>query len=231
MDARARYQQVDLSRHSQLVELAFLARQVHRPRSPLHFNEELDAKALSYNAIVSRIVTVINLAYLEILLLPHHKLVESLAQACATIAHLQPALYTFYSAISSKKLRLMCLVWPNANPNEHIVNIEINNDKTVSALKKLIKLEHARRLHEVDACDLVLWKCSISDDDHLKETLNAIRFDVSDPSVQQLVPVTLLLSEHFVAGLSLLAIHIVVREPPLGEYEPGSSNGYPDFWQ
>ena len=86
--------------------------------------------------------------------------------------------------MSGEKLRLICFVCPDDNPNEHIVIVKIDNDDTISELKKLIKLEHAHRLHQVDACDLILWKCSISDDDHLKETLNAIRFNVGDSSVQ-----------------------------------------------
>ena len=119
--------------------------------------------------------------------------------------------------MSGEKLRLFCLIWPDDNPNEHIVTVKIDNDETVGTLKELIKLKHAPKLDKVAASDLVLWKCSISDDDHLKETLNAIRFDVGDPSVQRLVPVTSLLSGHFAAGLSPDTVHILVEVPALGE--------------
>jgi hypothetical protein len=107
----------------------------------------------------------------------------------------------------------MCLVCPDDNPNEHIVVVKIDNDDTVSELKDMIKLKYAPRLDKVTASDLVLWKCSISNDDHLKETLTAIRFDVGDPSVQRLVPVTSLLLEHFAADLSPRTIHILVEVP------------------
>jgi len=74
--------------------------------------------------------------------------------------------------MSVNKLRLMCLVWPDDKPNDHIVQVKIDDDDTVAALKELIKDKYARRLHDVDSPDLVLWKCSISADDKLQETLN-----------------------------------------------------------
>ena len=71
----------------------------------------------------------------------------------------------------------MCLVLPDDKLDEHIVKVELDSDQTVTFLKKLIKAEKARRLHNVDAQDLALWKCAISADDNLANTLNAIRFD------------------------------------------------------
>ena len=54
------------------------------------------------------------------------------------------------------KLRLTCLVWPDDNPDERLVEVKIDDDETVTFLKKSIKDEYARRLHNVDAPDLVL---------------------------------------------------------------------------
>jgi len=111
----------------------------------------------------------------------------------------------------------MCLVWPDNKPDEHIFEVKIDDDDTIAALKKSIKEEYARRLRYVFAPDLVLWKCSIPDDPNLKETLNAIHFDGTDPSVERLVPLTLPLSEHFATGLPRKTIHILVEVPTLGE--------------
>ena len=75
----------------------------------------------------------------------------------------------------------MCLVWPDDKPDEHSVKVKINHDRTVAALKKLIKAEYAHRLHNIDAPDLVLWKCSgLPNDDSLEHTLKTIWFDGSD---------------------------------------------------
>jgi hypothetical protein len=114
--------------------------------------------------------------------------------------------------MSGKKLRLMCLVWPDDNPNEHIVVVKINNDDTVAELKELIKPKYASRLHEVDACDLVLWKCSIPADDNSQHTLNTVRFDATDTRLHHL-PAASLLSEYFAADLSPRTIHILVEVP------------------
>jgi len=111
----------------------------------------------------------------------------------------------------------MCLVWPDNKPDEHIVEVELDNDRTVAFLKESIKAKHARSLARVDARDLVLWKCSIPDDDHLMETLNAIRFDGPDLSVHCLGPLTSRLSKHFATGLSPETIHILVEVSALGE--------------
>jgi hypothetical protein len=101
--------------------------------------------------------------------------------------------------MSGKTLRLMCIVWPDDKPNDHIVQVKIDDDDTVAALKELIKDKYARRLHDIDSPDLVIWKCSIPADDRLQETLNTIRF------------------QHFAIGLSPETIHVLVEIPALGE--------------
>ena len=111
----------------------------------------------------------------------------------------------------------MCLVWPDDKPNDHIVDVKIDNDDTVAALKELIKLKYAPKLDKVAASDLVLWKCSIPDNDYLKRTLNAIYFDGTDPSVERLARLTSPLSKYFATPLPLETIHILVEVPVLGE--------------
>ena len=68
--------------------------------------------------------------------------------------------------MSSAKLRLMCLIWPDDRPDQHIVPVKIDDDETVGDLKELIKDGYAPKLDKVDACDLVLWKCSSPADDY-----------------------------------------------------------------
>ena len=67
------------------------------------------------------------------------------------------------------------------------------------------------RLAHVTACDLVLWKCSIPIDDNLKENLEKIRFDGTDPSVQRIRPAVSEISDHFPTILPYKTIHILVR--------------------
>src|SRR6266571_5726537 len=118
--------------------------------------------------------------------------------------------------MSGVKLRLTCLVWPDDKPDEHLVEVKIDDDETVMFLKKLIKDGHAPMLDKVPTRDLVLWKCSIPADDNLQETLKTIRFDIPDPRLHRLPPVSLL-SKHFATGLSPETIHILVEVPALGE--------------
>jgi hypothetical protein len=77
---------------------------------------------------------------------------------------------------SSVKLSLMCLVWPDEKPDEHIFMVEIDNDETIASLKDVVKFECAPKLNKFAAFDLDLWKCSISADDDLLENLNTISF-------------------------------------------------------
>jgi hypothetical protein len=116
-------------------------------------------------------------------------------------------------------LRLTCLVLSDAddNPNEHIARVEIHDNDIVADLRKLIKQEYAHRLHNFDASDIVLWRCSIPADDNLHETLKTIHFDVSDTRLDRLSPSSLV-SKHFTTGLSPETIHILVKVPTLGEY-------------
>jgi len=120
-----------------------------------------------------------------------------------------------HPAMSEEKLRLTCLVWPDDKPDEHLVEVELDNNRTVMFLKELIKLKHAPMLDKVAARDLVLWKCSIPVDDNLQETLDTVRFDATDARLHRLPPASLL-SKHFATGLSPETIHILVEVPVLG---------------
>ena len=111
----------------------------------------------------------------------------------------------------------MYLVWPNNNPTEHVVQVKIDYNETVAFLKDLIKDKHHRTLADVEACDLILWKCSIPcGGPELKETLNTIHFGDTDSSLERLEPFKRL-SKLFSTSLPDETIHILVQVPALGE--------------
>jgi len=121
--------------------------------------------------------------------------------------------------MSGVKFRLMCLVWPDDKPDEHTVQVKIDEDDTVATLKDMIKDKYARRLHNVDAPDLVLWKCSgLPDDDNLEQTLKTLWFDGSDNRLVRLASARRQISQYFRdTDLSKEPIHILVEVPALGE--------------
>ena len=99
--------------------------------------------------------------------------------------------------MSVKQLSLMCLVWPDDKPDEHGVEVEIDNDKTVAALREFIREKHPHRLYDVTARDLVLWKCSGLPDDNLEQTLKTIQFDGSDTRLVRLTEAQQQISQFF----------------------------------
>jgi hypothetical protein len=118
------------------------------------------------------------------------------------------------------KLKLMCLVWPDDQPDEHIVSVKIDDNDTVADLKKLIKDEYAPKLDKVAAPDLVLWKCSgLPDDDNLEQNLKTLQFDGSDVvCLVRLASARQQISQHFEnKNLSKEPIHVLVELPPLSE--------------
>ena len=119
--------------------------------------------------------------------------------------------------MSEEKLRLTCLLWPDDNPYQHTVQVVIDKNLDVSSLKDLIKDKHPLTLAHVEARHLALWKCSIPVDLNVKETLNTIRFDGTDPTVHLLEPTVVEISEYFQTPLPRRAIHILVEVTALGE--------------
>jgi len=121
--------------------------------------------------------------------------------------------------MSVENLRLTCLVWPDDKPDDHLVEVELDNNRTVMYLKKLIKDEHAHSLADVDSRDLVLWKCSgLPDDDNLEQTLKTLQFDGSDDHLVRLASARRQISQYFGdEDLSKEPIHILVKVSALGE--------------
>ena len=120
--------------------------------------------------------------------------------------------------MSGAKLKLMCLVWPDEKPSEHISPVKIDDDDTVGDLKDMIKNKHSR-LHNVDALDLVLWKCSgLPYDDSLEQTLKDIRLDGSDVRFVRLNKTWQRISQLFEdENLSKEPIQILIEVPDHGE--------------
>ena len=119
--------------------------------------------------------------------------------------------------MSVKQLSLMCLVWPDDKPDEHGVEVEIDNDKTVAALREFIREKHPHRLYDVTARDLVLWKCSGLPDDNLEQTLKTIQFDGSDTRLVRLTEAQQRISQIFGdEDLSKEPIHILAEVPDRG---------------
>jgi hypothetical protein len=113
----------------------------------------------------------------------------------------------------SQKSILTCLPSPCfKEPDEHTIQVKLDAHEPVSFLKKLIKNEYTHRFSNIDASDLVLWKCLIPIDDNLKENLEKIRFDGTDPSVQRIRPAASEISEYFPPYLRYnKAIQVLVR--------------------
>ncbi|KDR69875.1 hypothetical protein GALMADRAFT_255724 [Galerina marginata CBS 339.88] len=114
-----------------------------------------------------------------------------------------------------EKLRLTYLLWPDDNPNEHVVVLYVDSNKIISSLKTLIKQDEFHRLAHVESRDLVLWKCSgLSDDDDLGPTLESVRFDGSDHRLVRLSNVHHKISQHFGDGdISNEPFDILVEVP------------------
>lgn len=116
--------------------------------------------------------------------------------------------------MSGEKLTLNCLVWPDDEPDEHLVEVEVevDNNWTVLSLKGLITKRHAHALAHIDDRDLVLWKCFIPVDNNLRKTLNTVRFDGTDTRLVRLPPISPIF-EHFATDLSHKTIHILAEIP------------------
>ena len=107
-------------------------------------------------------------------------------------------------------LQINCLVL--GEPHNHIFPVKIAGTESVGALKKTIKVEEQLAFQHVDADALVLWKVSIPVDDSLEDTLPNLVDDESLSPVEAL-------SEVFPAPPIRKHLHIVVKPPPVGEFQ------------
>ena len=107
--------------------------------------------------------------------------------------------------------RVMCLVWPDDKPDEHIIEVELDNNRTVAFIKDIIEDKHAHSLAEV--------KCScLPDDNNLEQTLKTLQFDGSDDRLVRLASARRQISQYFAdQDLSKEPINILVELPALGE--------------
>jgi Crinkler effector protein N-terminal domain len=86
--------------------------------------------------------------------------------------------------MSGTTSNLLCLVWPDNNPNDHIVEVEIDDNRTVAGLRRMIKDDHAnafarRRSLRLRPVEVEFPRSeTIPSDDNLQKTLMTIHFDV-----------------------------------------------------
>jgi hypothetical protein len=107
----------------------------------------------------------------------------------------------------AKSLSLNCFVL--GDDLKKVFTVEVQTDKNVSILKRLIRVEKASRFDHVDASDLDLWDVSIPMNDDAGESIRVV--DNSEP----LKPL-LSLSQVF-PHVEENHLHVVVRSPIDGE--------------
>ena len=145
---------------------------------------------------------------------------QLLSLPCATVS--RPQFFTlFHPQMSGETLDLIYLLWPDENPDEDIVEVQVYEHDTVAHLKRMIIKNHANTLGHFDPHDVVLWKCSgLPHDDSLKQALETLQFDGSDVHLVRLTAREQI-SKHFRGkNLSNEPIHILVKVPLLGECVP-----------
>jgi hypothetical protein len=106
---------------------------------------------------------------------------------------------------------LNCLVLGHSANN--IFPVEIQRTKTVGALRKAIKEEKQIMFQHVDADALELWAVAFPVDDSLEARLAEL---VAEEKL--LAPVDKLL-DIFSVVPEARSLHILVRSPPVGEFE------------
>lgn len=115
--------------------------------------------------------------------------------------------------MSNVKLRLLCLIWPDISATRPIIEVEIEDpDRRVYFLCNAIKSEYHQRLHEFDASELVLWKCTIPLE-ILEERLKNIRLDPNEPVESELLRLdsTSRISDYFKNGVPDQTLNILVQ--------------------
>jgi Crinkler effector protein N-terminal domain len=109
-------------------------------------------------------------------------------------------------------LELNCLVL--GDDPTHTFQVEIEETKTVAALKDAIKNKNKPAFDCLTAHSLVLWKVSIAVDDSLNENLHDLDLGGEKP-----LPPLDELSEVFSDSLARKHLHILVQPPLTSEWE------------
>lgn len=120
--------------------------------------------------------------------------------------------------MSNVKLRFLCLIWPDISlsATRPIIEVEIEDpDRRVYFLCNAIKSEYHQRLHEFDASELVLWKCTIPLEilEDSSERLKNIRLDPNEPGESELLRLdsTSRISDYFKNGVPDQTLNILVQ--------------------
>ena len=117
----------------------------------------------------------------------------------------------FYIRLHTTMLRLFCYV--RDEHSNQAFEVKIGNEESVAALKEAIKAKKSKTFHVVDADSLVLWAFPVPYNENLKDNVERLDLDY-DKSLQPLDS----LSGIFSSELEKKSIHVIVDNPPSGEF-------------
>lgn len=117
--------------------------------------------------------------------------------------------------MSTVSLNLFCIVYPDDNPTDHVLEVSIDNTKSVAALKEAIKHMEAPELDR--ASRLALYKVSLPIDDNLAHKLDTF---LDGPDVKKIKGFERL-SKVFSEGINEEHLHIVALMPGTSPTLPG----------
>jgi Crinkler effector protein N-terminal domain len=108
---------------------------------------------------------------------------------------------------------LNCLI--RGEDRKRIFPIEIGDDKTVGALREVIKAKKKNTFKDVDADNIVLWKVSIAIDQDLKKSVGNLLLEDEG----SLMPDDDLADVFYKEPPAPKRVHIIVDQPLDGTYE------------
>src|SRR5688572_2915646 len=106
-------------------------------------------------------------------------------------------------------ITIFCLV--HGEPTTNTFSVDIDESKTISTFKKLIKKEKENDFHDIDADKLVLWKVNIPVND-TSVLENLVLKNNEEEGVQELLLVTKI-SKIFPDDPTEEHIHVIVERP------------------
>ena len=109
----------------------------------------------------------------------------------------------------SDNITLFCLV--HGEPIANAFAVDIDENMSISHLKKLIKSEKAPEFDDIDANNLVLWKVNIHEDD--ETTIQHLLLNNGKANGIELMRPTWKISKYFLGGLTEEHIHVIVERP------------------
>ena len=106
-------------------------------------------------------------------------------------------------------LTLLC--YARGDKYKQAFEVEIGTNKSIAALKKLVKQKKSATFHDVDAGSISLWRVSIPCDRGLEAKVEDLTL-IDDNSLEPAA----VISEVFSDGLENKHVHVVVERPDPG---------------